>query len=383
MKPLEMVELRGQYADIRLEIDEAIREVLESAKFIRGPAVGRFECELAGYLDAPYVLGVGNGTDALQVAMMALGVGHGDEVITSAFTFIATAEAAALLGARVAFADIEPQTFNLDPAKVEALITKRTKVIVPVHLFGQPADMDPIAEVAARHGIAVIEDNAQSVGSRYRGRAAGLIGDIGTLSFFPSKNLGAYGDGGAVLTKDEALYRRMRMIASHGSEQKYLNEIVGVNSRLDTLQAAILSVKLRHLDTFNARRLAAAKRYDELLGDVPGITVPFRLPNASHVFHQYTIRVSPRLPGGRDGLAERFQQDGIPFAIYYPKGLHHLPVFRDGDRTAHAGPLPETERAAAEVISLPMHTELTLEQQQHVASSIRSYAGLEAVGVSA
>jgi dTDP-4-amino-4,6-dideoxygalactose transaminase len=322
MKPLEMVELRGQYADIRLEIDEAIREVLESAKFIRGPAVGRFECELAGYLDAPYVLGVGNGTDALQVAMMALGVGHGDEVITSAFTFIATAEAAALLGARVAFADIDPQTFNLDPAKVEALITKRTKVIVPVHLFGQPADMDPIAEVAARHGIAVIEDNAQSVGSRYRGRAAGLIGDIGTLSFFPSKNLGAYGDGGAVLTKDEALYRRMRMIASHGSEQKYLNEIVGVNSRLDTLQAAILSVKLRHLDTFNARRLAAAKRYDELLGDVPGITVPFR-----------ARRTRRAISAGRHPLRDLLSEGAPPPARFQGRRSHRARRASARDRT--------------------------------------------------
>lgn len=363
-----MVDLDGQLAEIREEIDEAIREVLGSTRFINGPAVGRFECELAGYLGAPWVLGVANGTDALQIALMAVGVEPGDEVITSAFTFIATAEAAALLGASVAFADIDPRTFNLDPTRVESLITDRTRAIVPVHLFGQPADMDPIMEVATRHGVAVIEDNAQSVGARYGERRAGLIGAIGTLSFFPSKNLGAFGDGGAVLTNDEALYRRMKMIANHGSERKYHNEIVGVNSRLDTLQAAILSVKLKHLDAFTSRRIAAANAYDELLRDIPGVTIPHRMEGASHVFHQYTIRVSGGLKGGRDGLAERFRQSEIPFAVYYPTALHQLPVFRDG------ATLPETERATTEVISLPMHTELTEEQQERVASVIRSYA---------
>src|SRR5690606_19351539 len=245
---------------------------------------------------------------------------------------------------------------------------------------------DPIIDVATRHGIPVIEDNAQSVGSRYGDRAAGLVGDIGTLSFFPSKNLGAYGDGGAVLTNDEALYRSMRMISSHGSEKKYHNEVFGVNSRIDMLQAAILSVMLLHIDTFTARRIAAADDYDELLGDVPGITIPHRMNGVTHVFHQYTIRVAPTVNGGRDGLAGRLKQDGVPFAIYYPRGLHQLPVFRDGnaDHMAVANPsLPETERAAAEVISLPMHTELTREQQQRVATAIRSHIGARAFGVSA
>lgn len=366
-KPIEMVDLRGQYRAIKEEIDAAIREVLDEGAFIRGPVVGQFECALAGYLKGGYALGVANGTDALQIAFMALGIGPGDEVITPAFTFIATAEAALLLGATPVFADIDPRTFNLDPSAVEPLVTERTRAIVPVHLFGQPADMDPILEIAARRGLHVVEDNAQAIGATYRGRTAGYLGAIGCLSFFPSKNLGAYGDAGAVLTRDEALYERMKMIASHGSRRKYYNEVVGVNSRLDTLQAAILRVKLRHLDAYTAARQAAAERYDALFAGSPLVTTPYRSPDATHVFHQYTLRVNPAVPGARDGLAAALKNAGIPHAVYYPVPLHQLPVFAG---TARQGDLTETERAAAEVLSLPMHTELTADEQAFIADVV-------------
>ena len=369
---IQMVDLRGQYLAIREEIDAALQEVLTTTQFIRGPFVGKFECDLAGYLEGPYALGVGNGTDALQIALMASDVGPGDEVITSAFTFIATAEAAALLGARPVFADIDPQTFNLDPARIEDLITPRTKAIVPVHLFGQPADMDPILEIARRHGLRVIEDNAQAIGARYKGRRTGFLGDAGCLSFFPSKNLGAFGDGGAVLAQDADLYERMKMIANHGSRKKYYNEVVGINSRLDALQAAILRVKLRHLDRYTEARRAAADRYDALFHDAEPLTTPYRDPDVHHVFHQYTLRVSQDLPGGRDGLAAHLKAKGIPHAIYYPVALHQLPVFADQTDVRHDD-LAETERAAAEVISLPMHTELTAEQQTHIAETVLDY----------
>ena len=367
-----MVDLRGQHLAIQDEIAAALEEVLTTTQFIRGPFVGEFEGELAAYLEGPYALGVGNGTDALQVALMALDVGPGDEVITSAFTFIATAEAAALLGAKPVFADIDPKTFNLDPSRIEGLITQRTKAIVPVHLFGQAADMDPILEIARRHGLRVVEDNAQAVGSRYKGRRTGFLGDVGCLSFFPSKNLGAYGDGGAVLTGDAGLYERMKMIANHGSRRKYYNEVVGVNSRLDALQAALLRVKLRHLDRYTNARRDAADRYDALFEDAEPLTTPYRDPDAEHVFHQYTLRVSRDLPGGRDGLAAHLEAEGVPHAIYYPVALHQLPVFA-GQTDVRHDDLAETERAAAEVISLPMHTELTAEQQERIAEVVLDY----------
>ncbi len=371
---IEMVDLRNQYLAIRREIDEAIDSVLESTGFIRGKEVGEFECKLAGYLDGSFALGVANGTDALQIAMMAMGIGIGDEVITPSFTFIATAEAAALLGATPVFADIDPQTFNLDPSKIEELITDRTKAIVPVHLFGQPADMDPIIAIAEKHGVAVIEDNAQSVGSTYMGTKTGTIGDIGCLSFFPSKNLGCYGDGGAVLTGDESLYRTMRMISNHGSDKKYHNEIVGVNSRLDTVQAAILKVKLAHLDEYNAARRRAALRYNSLFSECEFVTVPHHASDRTHVYHQYTIRISDDVRGGRDGLARHLHELNIPFGVYYPVPLHRLPVFTSSDGApCRWVDMTETEQAAREVISLPMHPELTEEQQEFIAHAVLEF----------
>ena len=372
---IQMVDLQGQYEKIKAEVDAAIHGVIDSAHFIRGPQVGEFECELAGYLGCPFVHGVANGTDALQIALMAQGVGPGDEVITTAFTFIATAEAAALLGATPVFADIDPQTFNIDPSKIEELITPRTKAIVPVHLFGLPADMDPILDLARWKNIPVIEDNAQGIGATYHGQKVGFMGNAGTLSFFPSKNLGCYGDGGAVMTTDKELYERMKMIANHGSRKKYHNEIVGVNSRLDSIQAAILEVKLRHLDAYIAARVEAAAKYDALLGDVDGITTPFRPKDVTHVFHQYTIRVDQNLNGGRDALSAALKEAKVPHAVYYPVALHQLEVFTSGSSKCTHGDMTNTVEAAAEVISLPMHTELTDTQIGYVADAVRAFAG--------
>ncbi len=369
-RALQMVDLVGQYRAIRAEILAAIEEVLESGQFIRGPIVAAFEQELAAYLGCRFALGVGNGTDALQLAFMTLGLRPGDEVIVPAFTFVATAEAAALLGIRPVFADIDPRTFNLDPASVEARLSPRTRAIVPVHLFGQAAELTPLLALAERHHLYVIEDNAQAIGATYRGQKTGTFGHIGCLSFFPSKNLGAYGDGGAVLTNDPALHERLSMLANHGARRKYYHELIGINSRLDALQAAILRIKLRHLEAYTQARQEAADRYDALLADCPGLTLPYRAPERTHVFHQYTIRVHPEVPGGRDGLQRYLKQQGIPTAVYYPVPLHQLPAFAD------FGPhdrLPEAEKAAREVLALPMHTELTSEQQRYITDAIRTY----------
>ncbi len=362
-----MVDLRGQFEHIREEVLTGIEEVLTTSAFIKGPAVQRFEQALAEKLGGTYAVGVGNGTDALQIAFMAVGLKPGDEVITSPFTFIATAEAAALLGARPVFVDIDPHTFNIHPEHIEAAITPRTRAIVPIHLFGQPADMAPIMEIAERHHLMVIEDNAQSIGARYQGSSVGYIGHLGTLSFFPSKNLGAYGDGGAVLTNDPELHERVRMVANHGARKKYYHETVGVNSRLDTLQAAILEVKLRHLDRYTEARQAAADRYDALFAGEERIQTPYRRPDRTHVFHQYTIRIKGLTPEKRTILQQKMKEAGIPTAVYYPVPLHQLPVFA---HLTHPLPLREAERASEEVLSLPMHTELTADQQSYIAETL-------------
>lgn len=359
-----MVDLRTQYDRIRTDINAAIQRVLDDTSFIRGPELDRFEQALGSYLNA-HVVGVANGTDALQIALMALGLGPGDEVITPSFTFVATAEAASLLGVVPVFADIDPDTYTLNPACVEAVITDRTRAIVPVHLFGQCADMDAIMDIADHHGIPVVEDTAQAIGSSWNGVPAGTRGAMGTLSFFPSKNLGCYGDGGAVVATSAELAGLARLISNHGSKKKYHNEVVGINSRLDALQAAILDVKLRHLDAYTARRREAADRYDALLAGIPGVTIPTRSPASHHVFHQYTIRIG----SGRDDVHHKLEEAGIPSAVYYPVPLHRLPVY--ADMTLRQS-LDETERAAAEVLSLPMHTELTPDQQERIAACIGS-----------
>ena len=359
-----MVDLRGQYLAIKNEIDEAIQTVLDETYFIKGPPVNAFEAELSAYIGCRGALAVGNGTDALQIAFMALGIGAGDEVITPAFTFIATAEAAALMGAKPVFVDIDPRTFNMDPEKIEALITPATKAIVPVHLFGQSADLDPIVDLAKKHGLYVIEDCAQAIGATYKGRQVGIDGHFGTLSCFPSKNLGAYGDAGAMFSNDEALLNKARMIANHGSQKKYYNEMVGINSRLDTIQAAILRVKLHHLDDYISARQLAARRYNELFAAIEDIQTPYVAASNVHVFHQYTLRVPHR-----DALSDFLKSRQIPHAVYYPVPLNKLPVF-EADHASSSGDLTETERACEEVISLPMHTELTMEQQSYIAGNI-------------
>jgi dTDP-4-amino-4,6-dideoxygalactose transaminase len=365
---IQMVDVVGQYQKIKTEVDEAIHRVLASGQFIMGKDVADLESEIASYLGVRHAVACASGTDALQIAMMAMNIGPGDEVITTPFTFVATAETIGLLGAKPVYVDIDPRTFNMDPALIAAAITPRTKAIIPVHLYGQPVDMDAVLAVAHAHGLKVIEDAAQALGASYRGKKVCAIGDCGCISFFPSKNLGAFGDGGMIVTDDAALADRLRMVAAHGSRVRYYHEVLGVNSRLDTIQAAILRVKARYLDAWNAERRRAAARYYELLAGTPVIP-PFVAPAGVHIFHQYTLRVPER-----DGLAERLKEKGIPHGVYYPVPLHLQKAFAMSGY--HAGDFPVTEQACREVISLPMHTELTDEQQQFVCTTIREfYAG--------
>lgn len=366
---IQMVDLHSPYMEIKQKIDAAIQNVLDTTAFIRGPEVTAFETELADYLGGNDVLGVANGTDALQIALMALGIGPGDEVISPSFTFVATAEAVGLLGATPVFADILPTTFTIDPRQVEALISPKTKAIVPVHLFGQCADMTEISRISNKYGIPVIEDNAQAIGSTWNGIPAGTIGDIGTLSFFPSKNLGCYGDGGAIVSRRADLLSQSRLISNHGSSKKYHNEIIGVNSRLDTIQAAILRVKLQHLDAYIGARVAAADRYDALFDGQQGVITPFRHPNGTHVFHQYTLRVSGNNGERRDALQAHLASKDIPSFVYYPVPLHLLPIYKNHPGSCRFGSLPETLKAANEVLSLPMHTHLSLAEQEYIAAS--------------
>ncbi len=360
---LRMVDLVTQYRKIKSEIDEAIHRVLDSGHYIMGKEVAEFESAAAAYLNVQYAIGCASGTDALQVAMMALEIGPGDEVVTTPFTFVATTETIALLGARPVYVDIDPATYNIDPAKIEAAITKRTKAIIPVHLYGQPAEMDAVLEIANRHGLAVIEDTAQAMGARYKGKKVGGLGTLGAISFFPSKNLGAFGDAGMIVTNDSTLAEKTRMIIVHGSRKKYYHEILGVNSRLDTIQAAILKVKLKYLDAWHEARRKAASVYNKLF-EGTGIITPYERPDVYHIYHQYTIRVSKRDQASRH-LAER----KIPHAVYYPIPLHLQQAFRDP--AFGEGSFPVSEQAAREVLSLPMHTELTADQQSFIADAVR------------
>jgi UDP-2-acetamido-2-deoxy-ribo-hexuluronate aminotransferase len=365
---LQMVDVVGQYRRIKEEVDLAVARVLDSGQYILGKEVGEFESAAASYLGVQYALGCASGTDALQIAMMALGIGPGDEVISTPFTFVATAETVAILGAKPVYVDIDPETFNIDPACLERAVTSRTRAIIPVHLFGQPADMDPIMAVAKKHGLRVIEDAAQAFGATYRGRKVCSIGDIGCVSFFPSKNLGCFGDGGMMLTSDEELAGRMRMLASHGSRVRYYHDLVGVNSRLDTVQAAILEVKLPHLDDWNRARRAAAGTYTELLRGVP-VVPPAVKPDRDHIFHQYTLRCPKR-----DELANHLKARGIPHAIYYPLPLHLQKAFSMSG--GQAGDFPAAEQACREVLSLPMHTELTEGQQLQIVHAVKEFYGV-------
>ena len=373
MRKIEMVDLRKQYERLKTDIDSAIGSVLESAAFIKGPDVRLFEEELQRYLGVRNVISCANGTDALQVAMMALGLKPGDEVITTGFTFIATVEVVELLGLKLVIADVDPATFNISVKEIERLITPHTKAIVPVHLFGQCADMESILTLAKKHGIAVIEDTAQATGAEYSFSngaisKAGTMGTIGCTSFFPSKNLGCYGDGGALFTDDDALAATIRSITNHGMKVRYYHDTIGVNSRLDTIQAAILRVKLRHLDDFNEARNKAASFYDLKLSAIPQIKIPARAEGSSHIFHQYTIRVPAT---DRNQLKEHLENEGVPAMIYYPVPLHmqkayaHL-GYRQGD-------FPVTEMLCSEVLSLPMHSEMTDDQLEYITGCIAAW----------
>ena len=370
MKKIQMVDLQSQYLRIKQEIDAGIQDVIDSAAFVKGPKVTDFQHHLEAYTGARHVIPVGNGTDALQIALMGLGLRPGDEVITPTFTFIATAEVVALLGLTPVVVDVDWETMNMDIASVRRAITPRTKAIVPVHLFGQCADMEALMALAEEHHLYVVEDACQAIGARYtfangETRQAGTIGHIGCTSFFPSKNLGCYGDGGAIFTNDDELAAKMRAIANHGMVVRYHHDMIGVNSRLDSIQAAVLDAKLPHLDEYIAARQKAAACYDEAFKDCPALLVPGRQAHSTHVFHQYTLRV---IGTDRDKLREGLAERGIPAMIYYPVPLHQQkayldPRYKDGD-------FPAAEKLAACVLSLPMHTELDNEQLEYITSSV-------------
>jgi len=370
MRKIQMVDLQTQYQRIKAEIDTGIQEVLDSAAFIRGPKVAAFQEHLEAYTGAKHVIPVGNGTDALQIALMGLGLQPGDEVITPTFTFIATAEVVALLGLTPVVVDVDWDTMNMDIDSVRRAITPRTKAIVPVHLFGQCADMQAIMDLAREKHIYVVEDACQAIGARFtfangETKQAGTIGDVGCTSFFPSKNLGCYGDGGAIFTNDDALAERMRAIANHGSRVRYHHDEVGVNSRLDSIQAAILDAKLPHLDEYIAARQKAAAYYDEAFANCEQLLIPGRQAHSTHVFHQYTLRV---VGADRDALRESLAQAGIPAMIYYPVPLHRQQAYRDP--RYQEGDFPVAERLAACVLSLPMHTELDEEQLEYITKKV-------------
>ena len=375
MKPIQMVDLLGQYEKIRPEVDAAIAEVLSSTAFINGPEVKAFEKELADMLGVKHVVACANGTDALQISMMALGLKPGDEVITASFTFVATVEVLALLGLVPVFADVLPGTFNLDPADVARKVTPRTKAIVPVHLFGQSADMDAITAIAREYDLHVVEDACQSIGSVHSGttgkRRSGSIGDIGVTSFFPSKNLGCFGDGGALFTNNDELARKIRRVCNHGSDERYYHEVVGVNSRLDSIQAAVLRIKLRKLDGYAKARNAAAAVYDNAFTGIGGLIIPERSAFSTHVFHQYTLRVDG---GRRDGLKRHLEANKVPAMVYYPVPCHLQKAYKS-DRFP-VGSLPVTEQLTHEVISLPMSTELDQEQLDHITNTVKRYFAL-------
>jgi dTDP-4-amino-4,6-dideoxygalactose transaminase len=368
-----MVDLVTQYNKIKTEVDAAVLNVIEQAAFINGPEVKSFQAELEAYLGVKHVIPCANGTDALQVAMMALDLKPGDEVIVPTFTYVATAEVIALLQLTPVLVDVHPETFMIDPSAVEAAITPKTKAIVPVHLFGQCADMNALLAIAKKHNVYIVEDTAQAIGADYTltdGRIykAGTMGTIGATSFFPSKNLGCFGDGGAIFTNDDALAAKMRMVVNHGQSKQYYHDSIGINSRLDSIQAAILRIKLRYLDGYNTARQRAAAIYDEAFSKHAMLSVPARAENSTHVFHQYTLKLTS---GDRNGLKAHMDAKGIPCMIYYPVALHMQSAYAS-DRYAK-GAFPVTEDLCEQVFSLPMHSELTTEQQQVIINSVLEY----------
>ena len=368
MKKIQMVDLQTQYLHIKEDIDRGIQAVIDSASFIKGPAVTSFQQNLEAYTGAKHVIPVGNGTDALQIALMALGLQPGDEVITPTFTFIATAEVVALLGLTPVVVDVDWDTMNISIEAVRKAITPRTKAIVPVHLFGQCADMEALMQIAKEHNLYVVEDACQAIGSRYTfsdgtTQQAATIGHIGCTSFFPSKNLGCYGDGGAIFTNDDELAAQMRAIANHGMVIRYHHDTIGVNSRLDSIQAAVLDAKLPHLNRYIAERQRAAAYYDQAFANHPNILTPVRDNRSTHVFHQYTLRL---VDVDRDALRETLAQAGIPAMVYYPIPLHMQKAYQDP--RYQTGDFPIAEKLAACVLSLPMHTELDNEQLEYITT---------------
>lgn len=373
MRPLQMVDLKQQYEHIKKDVDQALHEVLDSCAFINGKPVQDFANSLAGYLGAKYVIPCANGTDALQIALMSLQLQPGDEVITPSFTYIATTEVIALLRLKPVFVDVDPKTFCLVPEEVEKAITAKTKAIIPVHLYGHAAPMEPLMRIAEKYGLFIVEDNAQAIGCDYTfsngdKRKTGTIGTIGCTSFFPSKNLGCYGDGGALFTDDENLAGRLKMIANHGQKVRYYHEMVGCNSRLDTLQAAVLNIKLKKLDEYTAARQKAAACYTEAFSGLEQITTPYIAPYSDHVFHQYTLILNGV---SRDGLHQYLAERQIPSMIYYPVPVHRQQMFASfggGDYR-----LPQTDWLTERVISLPIHTELETDQLEFITQHVLTY----------
>lgn len=373
MKPIQMVDLVSQYKKIKPEVDAALENVMNSAAFINGPEVKAFKSELQEYLNVKHVIPCANGTDALQVAMMALDLKPGDEVIVPTFTYVATAEVIALLQLTPVLVDVDANHFMIDPVEVEKAITSKTKAIVPVHLFGQCANMDAIMAIAKKHDLFVVEDTAQAIGADYTFKngethKAGTIGNIGATSFFPSKNLGCFGDGGAIFTNDDDLATKMTMIVNHGQSKRYYHDSIGVNSRLDSVQAAVLRIKLRQLNKYNAARNAAAEKYDAVFKDHPMLTLPARAENTTHVFHQYTLKLKGK---NRDELKAFMDDKGIPCMIYYPVALHMQSAYKD-ERYAE-GSFPVTEELCEQVFSLPMHSELEDDQIELITSSVLEF----------
>jgi dTDP-4-amino-4,6-dideoxygalactose transaminase len=374
MKKINMVDLNGQYRKIRWQINREIKKVIKSSSFINGPIVKEFQNNLQNYLNVRHVIPCANGTDALQIALMSLDLKRGDEVITTNFSFASTIEVILLLGLKPVIVDIDPRTFNIDPSLIESKITKKTKVIIPVHLFGQSCRIEEIIEIANKNNLQVIEDNAQALGAKYKfsnseKQMSGTLGDIGTTSFFPSKNLGCYGDGGAIFTNSDNLAYKMRGIVNHGMYERYYHDEIGVNSRLDSIQAAILNVKLKYLDNYNKRRQESAHSYNQAFEKIEKIKTPFVESDIeSHVYHQYTIKVPAE---NRDQLAEHLSKNNIPFGIYYPLGFHEQEAYKQ--EFFSEGDFPVTNEVKNQVISLPMHTELSRRQINYITNTIISF----------
>ncbi|MGH8453485.1 MAG: DegT/DnrJ/EryC1/StrS family aminotransferase [Nevskiales bacterium] len=369
-KPIPVLDLNNEITLLWDELSAAVQGVLRSGAFILGPEVQKFEAEVQDYLGVKHAIGLNSGTDALVIALRAMGINPGDEVITSSFSFFATAEAIEIIGAKAIFVDIDPASFNLDVNQVEAKITAKTRALLPVHLYGQAADMGAVLDIARRHKLKVLEDVAQAFGSDYQGKKAGAIGDAGAHSFYPTKNLGAYGDGGMITTNDDEIAKQVRILRDHGSPRKYHHVTAGYNSRLDSIQAAILRIKLKHIDAWNDARRSAARHYTKLLGAVPGITPPAEAGYSRHVYHQYTIRVAN---GQRDRVREALTADGIASMIYYPEALHQAPFFAARAKSEAASwAQPRSERACQEVLSLPIGPRLSSTDVERVADVIKA-----------